>query len=147
MNVYHSVSISVGTNSKFLNIPSNYLNSSKVWIVDKASYWFIYWEYTSTKRILDSIHFRQPKFNSSQWNWGLYQICKLTFCQTYTENLQFANPSFYQTFILPTLQITKYQICKLTFRQTNTEIPSMYPPFILPILHFVVTLRTSNLML
>ena len=69
MNVYHSVSISVGTNSKFWNIPSNYLNSSKVWIVDKASYWFIYWEYTSTKRILDSIHFRQPKFNSSQWNW------------------------------------------------------------------------------
>ena len=78
---------------------------------------------------------------------GLYQICKLTFCQTYTENLQFTNPSFYQTFILPTLQITKYQICKLTFRQTYTEKPSNYPPFSLPNLHFVVTLRTSNLML
>ena len=78
---------------------------------------------------------------------GLYQICKLTFCQTYTENLQFTNPSFYQTFILPTLQITKYQICKLTFCQTYTEKPSIYQTFILPNLHFVVTLRTSNLML
>ena len=78
---------------------------------------------------------------------GLYQICKLTFCQTYTENLQFTNPSFYQTFILPTLQITKYQICKLTFCQTYTEKPSIYPSFILPNLHFLVTLRTSNLMI
>ena len=30
---------------------------------------FIYWEFTSTKRILDTIRFRQPTFNYSQWNW------------------------------------------------------------------------------
>ena len=72
--------------------------------------------------------------------WGLYQICKLTFCQTYTENLQCTKLTYCQTFILPTfilpniicanLQFTKINLCLLTIcpNTWHYTLPSLTIP-------------------
>ena len=58
-NTYPSMPISVFILCPNINIYFFYININ-----------IYFWEFSSTKRILDSICFRQPSFNFSQWNWN-----------------------------------------------------------------------------